>query len=84
MKHLKNALILLLFTTVYLFAGTQDPVGHYGKGVKKLAKAHQKTRKADVKLKLYTQGRHDILHETNVSEVRYDLLSWLLPYVAAA
>jgi alpha-beta hydrolase superfamily lysophospholipase len=45
---------------------------------------HKKVRKAEVALKLYDQGRHDILHETNASEVRYDLLSWLLPHIAKA
>ncbi len=69
---------------VYIFAGTEDPVGHKGKGVTKLAKMHNKVRKAEVALKLYDQGRHDILHETNASEVRYDLLSWLLAHIAKA
>ena len=66
---------------VYIFAGTEDPVGHYAKGVKKLAKAHQKYRHSEVSLKLYPQGRHDILHESNASEVRYNLLSWLLQHL---
>jgi alpha-beta hydrolase superfamily lysophospholipase len=69
---------------VYIFAGTEDPVGHKGKGVTKLAKMHNKVRKTEVVLKLYNNGRHDILHETNASEVRYDLLSWLLAHIAKA
>lgn len=63
---------------LYIFSGAQDPVGHMSKGVKKLAKAHTQITKADVTLKLYPEGRHDILHETNASEVRYDLLAWLI------
>ncbi len=63
---------------VYIFAGSDDPVGHNSKGVKKLANAHKKYRKAEITLKIYHEGRHDILHDSNASEVRYDLLSWLL------
>jgi alpha-beta hydrolase superfamily lysophospholipase len=67
---------------VYMFAGTNDPVGEYGAGVKKLAKMHQQHRQATPTLKLYPKGRHDVLHENNASEVRYDLLTWLLQYLA--
>lgn len=66
---------------MYLFAGNDDPVGHMGKGVKKLAKMHEKVSQAEVTLKLYPEGRHDILHDSNANEVRYDLLAWLLTVI---
>lgn len=64
---------------VYVFAGDRDPVGHMGKGVTKLAKKIQQVAGCQVTLRLYSGARHDTLHESNASEVRYDLLSWLLP-----
>lgn len=69
---------------LYIFSGSEDPVGQMSKGVSKLAKMHNKFNKSVVTLKLYPQGRHDILHETNQSEVRYDLLAWLLTVVPTA
>lgn len=69
---------------LYIFAGSDDPVGDMGSGVKKLAKMHTKITKANVTLKIYPQGRHVMLHETNASEVRDDLLAWLLTVVPKA
>ena len=66
---------------LYLFAGHNDPVGHMGKGVKKLADMYAKTGKSAITLKLYPEGRHDILHDSNASEVRYDLLGWILKVI---
>lgn len=66
---------------LYIFSGTSDPVGHMGKGVKKLATMHTNITKAKVTLKLYPEGRHDILHEINANEVRHDLLGWLMTIV---
>lgn len=61
---------------VYLFAGDQDPVGHKGKGVEKLA-AWLRAHLSNVTVKLYPQARHDVLHELNQSEVIADLIAWL-------
>jgi alpha-beta hydrolase superfamily lysophospholipase len=69
---------------LYIFSGAEDPVGQMSKGVNKLAKMHTNISKANVRLKLYPQGRHDVLHETNANEVRYDLLAWLLTVVPNA
>jgi alpha-beta hydrolase superfamily lysophospholipase len=69
---------------LYIFSGSEDPVGAMGKGVKKLAKMHAKINKANVTLKIYPQARHVALHETNATEVRNDLLAWLLTVVPNA
>ncbi|MFT5604707.1 MAG: alpha-beta hydrolase superfamily lysophospholipase [Paracoccaceae bacterium] len=63
-------------TPVYLFSGDRDPVGHNGKGVKKLA-AWLRAYLTNVTVKLYPEARHDVLHEINQSEVIEDLISWL-------
>ena len=64
-------------TPVYFFSGEQDPVGSMGKGVKKVAGLFRRAGCRDVTVKLYSGGRHEMLHETNRQEVLADLLSWL-------
>ena len=63
---------------VYLFAGDNDPAGHNGRGMEKLAQVYREVvGNRDVTLRLYPGARHDILHETNRDEVLADLLGWL-------
>ncbi|MGP1544468.1 MAG: alpha/beta fold hydrolase [Candidatus Fimenecus sp.] len=60
---------------LYLIAGSDDPVGSYGKGVKsvyrKLLESGHK-----VKFKLWTGDRHEILLENNADEVISDVIDW--------
>ena len=64
-------------TPVYFFAGSEDPVGDYGRGVEKAAEAFRKAGCTDVTLRIYPGGRHEMLNETNKYEVYTDVLSWL-------
>jgi len=68
---------------IYLFAGARDPVGDYGKGVKRLREAYKRAAIFDVRLKLYPDARHEVLNETNRREVTNDLIAWLDEIVAA-
>ena len=68
---------------IYLFAGARDPVGDYGKGVKRLREAYKRAAIFDVRLKLYPDARHEVLNETNRQEVTNDLIAWLDEIVAA-
>ena len=68
---------------VYVVAGDRDPVGHMGKGVKRLARLLEKRGHAKVTLALYPGARHDILHETNADEVRGKLLDWINTHLPA-
>lgn len=60
-----------------LFAsGEEDPVGNYGKAVKKIFKLY--TKYVDnVELRLYEDDRHELHSETNRQEVFDDLLEWI-------
>lgn len=61
---------------ILLISGDQDPVGEYGKGVSKLF-AQLKHAGLHVSLKLYNDGRHELLNETNQNEA-YDFVHlWL-------
>ena len=62
---------------VYFYAGTEDPVGDYGRGVRASYELLRKTGHRDLALRLYRGGRHDMLHERNSEEVRMELLMWL-------
>ena len=62
---------------VYLFSGAKDPVGNMGKGVKKLFNKYQKLGLKNLEMKLYENGRHEMLNETNKEEVYQDVLNWL-------
>lgn len=62
---------------IFLFAGTDDPVGNYNKTIKKLIKAYEKRGIKDVSYKFYEGGRHEMLNEYNRDEVATDILAWL-------
>lgn len=63
---------------ILLVAGSEDPVGNYGKGVKKLAKFYRDTVKVnDVTDILYDGARHEILNEINKADVYADIADWL-------
>lgn len=61
---------------VILLSGSDDPVGDFGKGVRK---AKEGLEKAGLKpeMKLYPGARHEILNETNRQEVYSDILEWI-------
>ena len=64
-------------TPVYLFSGDHDPVGSFGKGVRKVYGYFRRSGTRDLELKLYPGGRHEMLNELNREEVYADVLSWL-------
>lgn len=62
---------------IYIFSGDKDPVGEMGKGVEKVARKFKKAGIQDLTLKLYKEGRHEMLNEVNKEEVEQDLINWL-------
>ncbi len=62
---------------VFFLAGTDDPVSG---GTKKFnqTKALLEKYTDDVTTKLYPEGRHEMLHETNRKEVMQDILDWVI------
>lgn len=69
-KNIKENLPMLVFS------GDQDPVGKYGRAVKKTA-SYYKAQGFLVTLKLYSGGRHEMLNEINRYEVYSDILAWI-------
>ena len=64
---------------VLFIAGGDDPVGSYGKGVRRATQAFQQAKMADVTCKIYPQGRHEILNEANKRDIYDDIATWLGP-----
>ena len=69
----KGELVALPTETVYGIAAD----ARNGEAVKKVYERFLKTGCKDVKLKLYKDGRHEMLNELNKDEVYADVLEWL-------
>jgi alpha-beta hydrolase superfamily lysophospholipase len=61
---------------VYLFSGSDDPVGDFTKGVQKIYKSYKKAGIKNLKMKFYENGRHEMLNEINREEVFNDIIDW--------
>ena len=62
---------------VFLIAGTMDPVGNYGKGVRRTKQEFKAAGMQDVSLKLYPLCRHELLNEINRRDILRDISDWL-------
>ena len=62
-------------------SGELDPVGGYGKGIAKAVDIYRKAGIKDVRVKLYKNGRHEILNDVMFDEVASDSASFLLEFV---
>lgn len=60
-----------------LMSGSDDPVGGYGKKVKKAYHAFLKAGVADVSLTLYNGFRHELLNDDCAEQVQEDILSFI-------
>lgn len=62
---------------VLFFSGSEDPVGHYSNGVKKVYSMFVNNGIKNCELKIYNGGRHEMLNEINRVDVFNDILKWL-------
>lgn len=63
---------------VYFIAGEMDPVGNYGKGVRKAYEDFKKAGMERISVKLYSEGRHELLNEKNKKQVYEELYLWIM------
>lgn len=73
----KNLKRMCKTTPIYFFSGDKDPVGQNGAGVKRVAGMFREAGCTDVTVKLYPNGRHEMLNEQNKQGVYEDVLAWL-------
>ncbi|TAI66733.1 alpha/beta hydrolase [Bradyrhizobium sp. Leo170] len=62
---------------VYLFSGSEDPVGQYLDGVRLLVERYRAAGLHDIAFDAYPGGRHEMLNETNRREVQTRLTGWI-------
>ncbi|KYH34656.1 phospholipase YtpA [Clostridium tepidiprofundi DSM 19306] len=75
--NLKNISKVPKTLPIYLFSGDKDPVGKNGKGVLKVYNLFKKAGIRDIEMKLYKDGRHEMLNELNKHEVYEDIINWI-------
>lgn len=61
---------------ILIIGGSLDPVGGR-KGLASLADAYARSGHKNLSLKIYDEGRHEMLNEINRDEVTSDLISWV-------
>jgi alpha-beta hydrolase superfamily lysophospholipase len=62
---------------IYLFSGSEDPVGQRLEGVKLLIERYHKASVHDISHDFYLGGRHEMLNDINRGEVLANLLRWI-------
>jgi alpha-beta hydrolase superfamily lysophospholipase len=67
---------------MYLFSGSEDPVGQQLEGVATLVRRYRQAGLFDISHDFYHGGRHEMLNETNRGEVLANLLNWLCAQLA--
>ncbi len=63
--------------SVLFFSGVKDPVGNDGKGVLEVYNKFKKAGVKNITMKLFTDGRHEMLNELNKDEVYELVLDWI-------
>ena len=62
---------------IYIFSGSDDPVGQRLEGVRVLEKRYHSAGMTSISHDFYDGGRHEMLHELNRRDVITNLLVWL-------
>lgn len=62
---------------VFLIAGQSDPLGENGEGIKEVYSRLENAELTELKMKLYENGRHEILNDTMSKEVCSDIADWI-------
>lgn len=62
---------------ILMAAGTDDPVGNFGKGVRRIYEKYQAAGIQDITLQLYNGDRHEILNETDKEQIFEDMYEWM-------
>ncbi len=63
---------------ILVISGTEDPVGEYGKAVKKVYRSYKKAGIKDLTLKLIEGDRHEVLNEIDRAENYEYILQWIV------
>ena len=76
-RRMENLKKMNLNTPILFVSGEMDPVGDFGKGVRRAVRSFQQAGVRDVSLRLYPELRHEILNEDCREAVFRDIYQWL-------
>lgn len=76
MQRKENISMIPKILPILFVSGAEDPVGDFGKGVRKVYEKYCAAGIQDTALRLYTGDRHEILNETDRQQVYEDLYQW--------
>lgn len=62
---------------MFIISGEKDPVGGYGKDIKRLLSVYKKLGFTNIAYKLYPDCRHELINEINKDEVYSDINHWI-------
>jgi alpha-beta hydrolase superfamily lysophospholipase len=62
---------------IYLFSGSEDPVGQHLRGLDRLIGRYRDAGLLDIAFDFYPGGRHEMLNEINRRQVQTRLLGWI-------
>jgi alpha-beta hydrolase superfamily lysophospholipase len=62
---------------IFILSGALDPVGDFTKGVNKVIDLYIQAGLINLTLKIYTDGRHEMLNEINKEDVYHDVMMWI-------
>lgn len=62
---------------IFMISGDDDPVGEYGKGVRRAYESLKEVGLENITLKLYEKGRHELLNEVNRDVIMQDIYDWI-------
>ncbi|WP_044591654.1 alpha/beta fold hydrolase [Bradyrhizobium sp. LTSPM299] len=62
---------------IYLFSGSEDPVGQHLRGLHTLIGRYRDAGLSDIAFDFYPGGRHEMLNEINRRQVQTRLLGWI-------
>jgi len=63
--------------SIYLFSGSEDPVGQHLEGIQVLIDRYRTAGIRDISHDFYPGGRHEMLNEINRGDLRARLLAWI-------
>jgi alpha-beta hydrolase superfamily lysophospholipase len=67
---------------IFLCAGSEDPVGDFGAGVRKISRKYTDAGILDVSYTLYPGARHEILNDVCRKEVYADIFHWIKKHLS--
>ena len=65
---------------ILIFSGDKDPVGEHSKGVIRVYKMLEKAGNTNITIRLFKNGKHNMLNSENKNEVYRLILNWLLQF----